>query len=187
MQPSTTLRTNTDFHSCLPLGGVDGREVEVILVEQRRPRLVARRVRRVEGEGGVEADDVGIVAQEPRADPVEGAGRAERLRHGAEMCPHHLPRDALDPPCRLRGGPAREGEQQDPARIDAVDDEMGDAVGQRVGLARSGPGDDQKRPADRPLPGDNSMLAGTPLLRIQPGRGSSLTDTAESGETLGPA
>ena len=60
----------------------------------------------------------------------------------------HLAGDALDAPRHLRRGAAREGHQQDAARIGAVDDQMRDAVRQRVGLARAGAGDDQQRPGD---------------------------------------
>src|SRR5207244_1583153 len=38
----------------LPFGGMDGREDEIILVEQRRAGQIARRVRRIEGELGQE-------------------------------------------------------------------------------------------------------------------------------------
>ena len=63
-------------------------------------------------------------------------------RLGAE----HLARDALDPARHLGRRAAREGHQQDAARIGAVDDQMRDAVRQRVGLAGAGAGDDQQRP-----------------------------------------
>ena len=60
----------------------------------------------------------------------------------------HLAGDALDARGHLRGGAARKRHQQDAARIGALDDQMGDAVRQRVGLARPGAGDDQQRPGD---------------------------------------
>jgi hypothetical protein len=41
---------------------------------------------------------------------------------------------------------------------------MGDAVGEGVGLARSGAGDDQQR---RARTGPRAMLDGAPLLRIE--------------------
>ena len=60
---------------------------------------------------------------------------------------------------------ARERHQQDAARIGAVDDQMRDAMGERVGLAGSGAGDDQQRrngPVAR-----RAMLDGAPLFRIE--------------------
>ena len=93
---------------------------------------------------------------------VEGAGPGERraLRRGvgAERA---SARDALDAARHLGGGAAREGQQQDAARIGAVDDQVGDAVGERVGLARAGAGDDQQRPG--------VVLDGAPLLGIERG------------------
>ena len=70
-------------------------------------------------------------------------------------------RDALDPPRHLGGGAAREGQQQDAARIGAAHDQVGDPVRQRVGLARAGAGDDEQRPC--------VMLDGAPLLGIERG------------------
>ena len=58
-------------------------------------------------------------------------------------------RDALDPAHHLGGGAARECQQQDAARIGAVDDQMRDPMGERVGLARAGAGDDQERTGRR--------------------------------------
>ena len=45
--------------------------------------------------------------------------------------------------------PTGEGHQQDAARIGAVDDQMGDAMGERVGLAGSRARDDQQRASRR--------------------------------------
>ena len=61
---------------------------------------------------------------------------------------------------------ARERHQQDAARIGAADDQMGDAVRQRVGLAGPGAGDDQERSADMAI-GRDAVLDGSPLLRIE--------------------
>ena len=85
-----------------------------------------------------------VFAQQPRADAVEGAGPGQRVGHDAGVVAQHLARDALDPPRHLGGGAAREGHQQDAARIGAVDDQMRDAVRQRVGLAGAGAGDHQQ-------------------------------------------
>jgi len=74
--------------------------------------------------------------------------------------------DALDAPFHLGRGAARERHQQKPARIDAVDDEVGHPMGERVGLARPGAGDDQERTVVRRA---DAVLDGAPLLRIELG------------------
>ena len=77
------------------------------------------------------------------------------------------PSDALGAPLHLGRGAAREGQQQDAVRVGAVDDEMRDAVGERVGLARARAGDHQQRPpvrADAML--DCRTLVGIEFLQI---------------------
>jgi hypothetical protein len=65
---------------------------------------------------------------------------------------------------RLGRGPAREGEEQDAARIGALHHQMGDAVCERVGLAGAGARNDQQRPRL-----SVAMLDGAALLGIQRG------------------
>ena len=90
----------------------------------------------------------------------------------------HLAGDALDALGHLRCGAAREGHQQDAARIGAVDDQMRDAVGQRVGLAGAGAGDDQQRPGDAAV----AMLDGQALLGIELGEIGGLEGRITGGE-----
>ena len=78
-----------------------------------------------------------VFAQQPRADRVKGAGPGERAGHAGAVA-QRVRGDALDAARHLGGGAAREGQQQDAARIGAVDDQMRDAVRQRVGLAGAG-------------------------------------------------
>ena len=119
----------------------------------------------VDREGGIEADLVGIFAQQPRADTMEGAGPGQRVGHDAGIVAHHLAGDPLDAPGHFGGGAAREGHQQDAAGIGAVDDQMGDPMRQRVGLAGSGAGDHQQgREGARSR---CAMLDGAPLFRIE--------------------
>ncbi len=54
-----------------------------------------------------------------------------------------LPRPAL----HFRRGPARKRQQENALRIRAAADKVRDAVGERVGLAGAGAGDDQQRSA----------------------------------------
>ena len=93
----------------------------------------------------------------------------------------HLRGDALDAAGHLAGGAAREGHQQDAARIGAVDDQMGDAVGQRVGLARAGAGDDQQRAAGA-VPVTDAVLDGAALLGIE---AMEVVDLGEHGQIRG--
>ena len=48
-------------------------------------------------------------------------------------------------PKHFLGGTAREGQQQNRARIDALIDQMGDAINQSAGLARARAGDNEQR------------------------------------------
>ena len=98
--------------------------------------------------------------------PWKVPAQAQRVGHDAGVVADDLARDPLDPPRHLGGGAPRERHQQDAARIGAVDDQMRDAVGQRVGLARSRAGDHQQRRTTVPSPTD-AMLDGAPLLRIE--------------------
>ena len=52
----------------------------------------------------IESNLAGIVAQEPRSDPVERPGPGECVRHDAGAVPHHLAGDPLDAPRHLGGG-----------------------------------------------------------------------------------
>jgi len=74
--------------------------------------------------------------------------------------------DALDPPLHLARRPAAEGQEQDAAWIGIAEDQMGHPVGERVGLARSRPGDDQQG-RRRCFP--DAMNDGIPLGGIQAG------------------
>ncbi len=97
----------------------------------------------VDREGGVETDLVGIFPQQARADAVEGACPRQRVRHRAGIVADHLTGDPFDTSCHLGGGAARERHQQDAPGIGAVDHQMGDAMGKRVGLAGTRAGDHQ--------------------------------------------
>ena len=120
----------------------------------------------VDGEGRIEADALGVFPQQPRPDAVKRTGPAQGVRHDAGVVTEHLARDPLDPPRHFRGGTAREGHQQDAAWVGAADDQVRDAVGEGIGLARSGAGDHQQwRPDGGGRP--DAVLDGAPLLRIE--------------------
>jgi hypothetical protein len=75
--------------------------------------------------------------------------------------------DALDAPRHLGRRPAGERHQQDATRIGAVDDQMGDTMGERVGLACPGPGDDEERPARRTPLFPDAMFDSLPLFGVE--------------------
>ena len=117
----------------------------------------------VDGEGRIEPDRAGVLAQQPRADAVERAGPGERHRRAGRR--QRDGDDALDAPGHLGRRAARKRHQQDAVGIGAVDDQMGDPMRQGVGLAGAGPGDHQQRPATGLVA--NAMLGRAPLVRIQ--------------------
>ncbi|MET4760274.1 hypothetical protein ABH970_000646 [Bradyrhizobium ottawaense] len=121
----------------------------------------------VDGEGGIDADPFGIFAEQTRADAMEGAGPAERIAHDrGVVLAQHLAGDALDPAGHFGRRAAGERHQQDAARIGAGDDQMRDAMGQRVGLAGAGAGNHQQGSAHGRAIG-HAMLDGAALLRIE--------------------
>ena len=87
--------------------------------------------------------------------PDQASAAVAMCASGAER----IADDPLDPSRHLRRRPAREGQEQDAARVGAADDQVRDAVGQRVGLARPGPGNDQERPV--------AVLGRAPLIGIE--------------------
>ena len=94
---------------------------------------------------GIEADRLGVQAQEAVADGMEGAGPCDcagqiRMAPGA---------DPFDPAGHLLGRAARECEQQNAPRVGPAKDQMSDAMRERVGLARARAGDDQERSSRR--------------------------------------
>ncbi len=69
--------------------------------------------------------------------------------------------DALHPPLHfLRGAPGK-GEQQDAAGIGALTDEISHPMRKRLGLAGTGPRDNQQGPTAR------SVLRGAGLIRVE--------------------
>ena len=108
-----------------------------------------------------------IVAQQTRADAVERAGPGQRIGDYRCVAAEHLDGNALDAPGHLGRSAARERHQQDAAGIGALDDQMRDAVGQRIGLAGPGAGDDQQRPGNAAVAvHDRQALLGVELRKI---------------------
>ncbi len=125
------------------------------LVPVGKPRLVPRpvhQIRRilavVNGELRIEAEARRILAQEPRADGVEGAriGRRRRRRGLRRKTARQQP---LHPPAELRRRATRERRQHDALRIGAGEDQRRDPMREHRRLARPRPRDDEQRPGTR--------------------------------------
>ena len=85
----------------------------------------------------------------------------------AAFGPRTLRTDTLDASAHLGGRPPGEGHQENPSRIDAVDDQMGDPVRQGIGLAGSRPGYDQERSRRRPRVFSDTVFGGPPLIVVE--------------------
>ena len=94
--------------------------------------------------------------------PAHGSAPGPRLVAAPSARCRMLPRAAL----HFRRRPPRKRQEQDPLRIRAVQHQMRDAVGERVGLAGAGAGNDQQRTGDRPMR-SRAVLDRNPLLGIQ--------------------
>ncbi len=93
----------------------------------------------------LQPDALGVFAQDPRADGVERAGVGRR-RGGGGLGAEIAPQQPLDAAVQLRRRAAGEGGEHDALGIGALQHEMGDAMGERVGLAGARAGDDEQRP-----------------------------------------
>ena len=122
------------------------------LVRARQALLLAQQAEQVfavaavgDGEGRVQADALGLLAQQPRADAVEGAGPGQlgRALRGAEA--QRQVQHAADTALQVLRRAAREAKQQQPPRVGAVEHQPRDTGRQRQRLARACAGDDQQR------------------------------------------
>ena len=98
---------------------------------------------------------------------MKGTGPGERAAHDARIRSKHVGAYPLDAPGHLACGPAREGHQQNAARVGAIDDQMRDAMSKRVGLARTRSGNDKKRHGRRACVFPNAVFDRSPLFRIE--------------------
>jgi hypothetical protein len=121
-------------------------------------------------EGWRKADLLGIIPEQPCADCVKCPRPGQRVRDPAYAGAPNLRADALHAPRHFRRRSARKRHQQDPPRIDPMSNEVGNPVGQCVGLARSSAGDDQQRAGLTTRPARDAVLNGPPLLRVKLGQ-----------------
>jgi len=83
---------------------------------------------------GLQVDLIGILPGQPGADAWNGPAQVS----ASVMMPALAPRtfeQMLSTRRPIRRPPAGDGHQQDAARIDDTDDQVGDPMGQSVGLA----------------------------------------------------
>ena len=106
------------------------------------------------GEVAMITEQIGVRAQHAAADGVEGATpQPERLlADEVGNAPHHF-----------RGRLVGKGEQEDLVRRNALFEQVGDAIGERAGLAGAGTGDDQGRAGQS---GDRRELLRIEFARI---------------------
>jgi len=72
------------------------------------------------------------------------------------------------PAGHLGGSSPREGHEQNAARVGAIDDKMGDAMGERIGLARTRSGNNKKRHGRRACVfSERCVFDRPPLFRIK--------------------
>jgi hypothetical protein len=118
------------------------------------------------GKSGIESNLVGVLAKQSGADAVKGAGSAQRIVHDAGLVAEDLARDPLDPLRHLGCRAPRERHQQNPARVGAADNQMGNTMRKRVRFTGTRTGDDQEGNANMTL-GADAVLDGTALLWIE--------------------
>jgi hypothetical protein len=141
----------------------------------REPELVPKKIQEIGGvlavmdrKGRIKSNLIGIAAQQPGADRMEGAGPAQGFGHTGRALSDHRTDDPLDPPNHLAGGPSRKGHQKDPPWIRPPHDHMRDPMRQRAGLARTGAGNHEDGPAWPSTYLFNAVLYGAAPFRVQP-------------------
>ncbi len=122
----------------------------------------------VDREGLVQADLIGVFPQQTRSDPVEGPRPCQCIAQ-RRVTAQYLPNDPLHAARHLGRRTPRKGHQQDPLGVSASSNQVGDAMGEGVRLARSRPRDDQERPTIPCALCVETVLDGAPLFRVELG------------------
>ena len=89
-----------------------------------------------------------MLTQQTGPDAVERTGPGQGIGHDPGIGAENLAGDPFDAFRHFGRGAPRERHQQNPAGVGAIDDQMGDAMGEGVRLAGSGAGDDQQGRSD---------------------------------------
>ena len=112
----------------------------------------------------IESNFGGIFPEQPGPDRMERAGPVHAGAEHTRVRTEHLAGDAFDPPLHLGGRASGEGQQHDTSWVDPADDQMCDAVRERVCLSRTRACDNEQ--CRRLEKRRSSVLDGSPLLRI---------------------
>ena len=97
---------------------------------------------------------------------MECTGPGEGVGHHAGIIAEHLPGDTLDASGHFRRGTPREGHQQDPAGVRAIDNEMRDPMGKSICFARTSSRDHQQRRSNSSIH-VNTVFNGSSLLGVK--------------------
>ena len=112
----------------------------------------------------VESDFGGIFPEQSGAHRMERAGPVHAGAERPRVWSEDLGCDAFDAPLHLGGRASGESQQHDTSWVDPADDQMRDAVRERVCLSRARACDDEQ--CRRIEKRRSSMLYGVALLRI---------------------
>src|SRR5215470_1608849 len=107
----------------------------------------------------VKSDLVRIFAQQSAADRMECPRPGQGINHQSRLFRQDLRGDLLNPADHLLRRSAGKGEEQDATRINAPNNQMGHAVGERLRLSRTCPCIDEQRL--------NTVLHGMALFRVE--------------------
>jgi len=118
----------------------------------------------MDGEGRVKPDLDGMFEQEARTNAMKGAGPGESIPGTTGIGAEDARQNPFDSAGHLAGTPTRKGEEEDTPGIGAIDDEMGDPMGQGIGFARAGARNHQQR---RGAVSPDAMLHRAALLGVQ--------------------
>src|SRR5690242_19903416 len=132
------------------------REIE-IMTEQIHQ--ISRILAVMNGEITIQADLIRVFAQQSAADRVECPRPSQGINHQSRLFRQDLRGDPLNPADHLLRRSAGKGEEHDPTRIDTPNNQMGDAVGERLRLSRTCPCIDEQRP--------NTVLHSMALFRVE--------------------
>ena len=118
----------------------------------------------VNSEGCIESNPFRVLSQEAGANAVKRARPNEGIGQNGRIVAQDLARDPLYSARHLCGRSSRESHQQYAVRIGTVDDQVRDAMGECVGLAGAGTGDNEEGTRECVRP--HAMLDGAALRGI---------------------
>src|SRR6516165_10689119 len=111
------------------------------------------------GEVTVKSDLARIFAQQSAADRMECPRPGQGINHQTRLFRQDLRGDPLNPTDHLLRGSPGKGEEHDATRINAANNQMGHAMGERLCLSRTRPCIDEQRL--------NTVLHSTALFRVE--------------------